>query len=230
MQMMMKGLPLVILRKIPMMWHLYTLVSSSEKHCTNERHFHNHSWITPSDEKLKLYMNIIIPIWDWAIKSESWGGHDFRLTQHHTRNKILKDMQSHYCHSLKPDNPETIVQDEFSEIMITVLPDHTPGDLFVHPFQAALNSLLLKPELMQQSTFSLPNVHNSFSFINNPRVNTITELHHGSWWADSWRGTNYDLQKNEVLVPIILCTDDISLDSHTRRLSLTIFVFVCMGF
>ena len=93
-------------------------------------------------------------------------------------------MQSHYCHSLKPDNPETIVQDEFSEIMITVLPDHTPGDLFVHPFQAALNSLLLKPELMQQSTFSLPNVHNSFSFINNPAVNKITELYHGSWWAD----------------------------------------------
>ena len=39
-------------------------------------------------------------------------------------------MQSHYCHSLNPDNSETIVWDEFSWIMITVLPDHTPIELW----------------------------------------------------------------------------------------------------
>ena len=69
---------------------------------------------------------------------------------------------------------------------------------------------------MQQSKLSLPNVHNPFSFINNPPVHKITELHHSSWWADSWRDTNCDLEKNEMLVPIILYMDGISLDSHGR--------------
>ena len=45
-------------------------------------------------------MNVMIPIWDWAVKSQSWVSHDFSLTQHHTMNTILKDMQSHFCHSL----------------------------------------------------------------------------------------------------------------------------------
>ena len=104
--------------------------------------------------------------------------------------------------------------------MITVLPDHTPIDLFVCPFQPALNSLLLKPELMQQSKLSLPNVHNPFSFVNDPPVDEITELHHGSWWADSWREANCNTEKNKMLVPIIFYMDGISLDSH-GRLTLT---------
>ena len=88
--------------------------------------------------------------------------------------------------------------------------------LFVSPFQAALNSLLLKPELMQQLKLSLPNVHNPFSFINNPPVNKITELLCGSWWADSRRDTNCDPQKDEMLFPIIFYVDRIYLNSHGR--------------
>ena len=112
-------------------------------------------------EKNKLHMNVTIrTIWDWTVRSQSQVGHKFSLTQHCTRSTIFKDMQSHYCHSLNPDNSETIVEDEFSWVMTTVLPDHTPVDLFVHPFQEALNFLLLQPELMDQSKLSLPNVHN----------------------------------------------------------------------
>ena len=171
-------------------------------------------------EKHKLHMNVMIPIWDWAVKSQSRVSHDFSWTQHRTRNTILKDMQSHFRRSLNPDNSETVVPDEFSRVMITVLPDNTPIDLFVRPFQAALNSLLLKPELMQQSKLSLPNAHDPFSYVNNPPVTEITELHHGSWWADSWRDANCDPEKNEMLVPIIFYMDGISLDSH-GRLTLT---------
>ena len=103
----------------------------------------------------------------------------------------------------KPRQLQIMVQDEFSWVMITVLPGQTPVDLFVRPFHAALNSLLSKPELMQQSKVSLPNVNNPFSSVNNPPVNKITELHHGSWWADSWREGNCNPEKNEMLVTII---------------------------
>ena len=73
---------------------------------------------------------------------------------------------------------------------------------------------------MQQSKLSLPNVNNPFSYVNNPEVNVISELHHGNWWRNSWREANCDPQKNKILVPIILYMDGISLDTH-RRLSLT---------
>ena len=171
-------------------------------------------------EEHKLHMNVMKPIWDWAVKSQSRPHHDFSSTHHRTRNTILKDIQSYFRHSDNPDNSEAIVQDDFSRVMITVLPDNTPVDLFVRPFHVALNSLLSKPELMQQSKLSLPNLNDPFSFINNPPVDTITELHHGSWWAESWRDANLDPQKNEMLVPIIFYMDGISLDSH-GRLTLT---------
>ena len=73
---------------------------------------------------------------------------------------------------------------------------------------------------INNETFTAYYVHNPSSFINNPPVNTITELPNGSWWADSWRDADCDSQINEMLVPIIFYMDDISLNSH-RRLTLT---------
>ena len=103
----------------------------------------------------------------------------------------------------------------FLKKMITVLPDHTPINLYVHPFQGAHNLLLLKPDKrMQQLKHSLPNVHNPFNFIKNPPVNTITELHHGSGWVDSWRDVNCDLEKNEMLVPISYLLHGLHLSLH----------------
>ena len=94
-------------------------------------------------EKYKLHMNVFAPIWQWAVDSQSRRGHNFSSTSPRTRNTILKDMQDHFRHSRNPDNSATNFSDEFGRVMTTVLPDYTPVDLFVRPFQVALNSLLL---------------------------------------------------------------------------------------
>eukprot|EP00536_Pseudo-nitzschia_multiseries_P008802 jgi/Psemu1/21469/gm1.21469_g len=56
---------------------------------------------------------------------------------------------------------------------------------------------------------------------NNPPITNetyITELHHGSWWTESWK--QICNENEEILVLIIFYMDGISLDAH-GRLSLT---------
>ena len=83
-------------------------------------------------EKHKLHMNVMI------VKSQSFVDHDFSLSQHCTRDMILKDMQGHFCHPLNPNNSKTIAQDEISYVMTTVQPDHT--DVGVPPGKASLET------------------------------------------------------------------------------------------
>ena len=105
-------------------------------------------------------------------------------------------------------------------ITIKWLPDNSAVDVFVRPFTSALRSLFAKPELMQESKLSFPNSKNPCSCVNNPPVRVTSELHHGSWWADSWHQEKCNPRKKEMLVPVILCMDGISIDSK-GRLSLT---------
>ena len=109
-------------------------------------------------ENTNFHMNLMTPIWDRVIKSQTWGGHDFSLTHHGTRNTILKDMKKPSLSFSKPRQ----LQDCCTRWVLSWYDHcatwpHTPVDLFVCPFQAALYLLLLKPELMQQSNLSLPN-------------------------------------------------------------------------
>ena len=73
---------------------------------------------------------------------------------------------------------------------------------------------------MCESNLLLPNVNDPFSCENDPPVEIISELHHGSWWRDSWTKAGCDPSKKEILVPVIFYMDLISLDAH-GRLSLT---------
>ena len=83
-----------------------------------------------------------------------------------------------------------------------------------------MDSLLSNPKLMRKSNLSLPNAADPFSCKNNPSVSTISELHHGSWWKDSWIKAKCDPAEKEILVPVIFCMDPISLDAK-GQLSLT---------
>ena len=85
--------------------------------------------------------------------------------------------------------------------------------LFIHCFQKSL---------MIEENLSFPDITTPLSGVQNPPINDdsiISELHHGDWWTNSWAeictpGTN------EILVPIILYMDGISIDNN-GRLSLT---------
>ena len=110
--------------------------------------------------------------------------------------------------------------DCFEPVLMNWLPDNQPVEVHIRSFQNALDSLLSNPKLMRESNLSLPNAADPFSCENNPAVSTISELHHGSWWKDSWIKAKCDPAEKEILVPIIFYMDLISLDAK-GRLSLT---------
>ena len=58
-----------------------------------------------------------------------------------------------------------------------------------------------------------------YAFLTAPEVTNLSELHHGLWWSDSW-DMLCSPSSDEILVPIILYMDGISVDAH-GRLTLT---------
>ena len=168
----------------------------------------------------RCHLKMLPQIMKWTLQVASRPGNEtlFQTMAPMTYHTLLRHVRQH----LHPNTTTSTsaVYDHFRRIPIPWLPNNTPIDLHIRPFQVALDSLLRNRELMQQSKLSLPNVDNPFSYVNNPEVDVISELHHGNWWRNSWREANCDPQKNEILVPIILYMDGISLDTH-GRLSLT---------
>ena len=99
------------------------------------------------------------------------------------------------------------------------MPDKKTTQVYLRPFEKALKSLLSNTSIMKEENLSFPDSRSPYSYENFPSNTDITELHHGKWWSESWETCcNYDAK--EILVPIILYMDGISLDAH-GRLSLT---------
>ena len=101
-------------------------------------------------------------------------------------------------------------------------------EVYVCSFKTALFLLLTKKDLVVEKNISLPDSRNPFSCENYPPVDIISELHHGNWWTRTW-AKRCDESKKEILVPIILYMDGISLDKHGRQnlmpLNLTLGIF-----
>jgi len=112
----------------------------------------------------------------------------------------------------------------FETTTINWLPDNTPIQIHLRPFQKALFSLLNNPLISREENFSFPHSSNPLTPNHFPEINDdteISELHHGSWWSDTWRkDCDCSPDSNEILVPIILYMDGISLDTH-GKLNLT---------
>ena len=117
----------------------------------------------------------------------------------------------------------------FEKHAIEWLPDGKAVQVHVRSFQQALFSLLTNPSLVKEDNFSFPLENTPFitqDFQIDPNV-PITELHHGVWWTDSWK--QICSEPDEILVPIILYMDGISLDvnSHLNLtpLNMTLGIF-----
>ena len=163
--------------------------------------------------KIKAPLNAYHSIFSWAIRSQNRTGFDFKsFHSPRSRTKILMEAQS----IINPDNKPN----SFIPTTIKWLPDNKAVDVYVRSFQSALIALLSKRELFQERNISLPNIDSPFSYKNNPEVDVISELHHGTWWANSWKDSGCSPENNEMLVPIILYMDGISLDAN-GRLTLT---------
>ena len=163
--------------------------------------------------KNHCHLNLFEQIFEWAVRCTKRTGYDFATTQLRSHKTVLKEAQ-------RVTQPSTKALDDYHPVTINWMPDNRPVDVLVRPFENALDSLLSNPKLMQECNLSLPNATDPFSFEHDPPVTVISELHHGSWWKDSWTMANIDPSKKELLVPVIFYMDLISLDTH-GRLSLT---------
>ena len=117
-------------------------------------------------------------------------------------------------------------ENEFIPTFIEWLPDNHITQVYVRSFKDALYSLLSNTELMKEENLSFPDSRTPLSPHLYPKTNStskITELYHGYWWRESWKEA-CTIGSNEILVPIILYMDGISLDAH-GRLSLTPLTF-----
>ena len=88
--------------------------------------------------------------------------------------------------------------------------------IYVRSFRKALHSLLTNVTLVTECNLSFPNQNDPTSFERNPPLENddiIRELHHGSWWIETWK-RKCNPRNNEILVPIILYMDGIAIDNN----------------
>ena len=160
----------------------------------------------------KMPLNAFQSIFEWAIESQQMPGFDFANYYHaRCRKTILKDIRGSI--------PEHLQNDGFQHNFVEWYPDQKPIEVTVKPFLKALKNLLSRPNLMREENISFPHSTNIYSHESHPFSDTISELHHGSWWSKSWH-TRCNPAKKEILVPIIFYMDGISLDAR-GKLSLT---------
>ena len=110
--------------------------------------------------------------------------------------------------------------DKFIPTCINWLPDDRPIQVYMCSFKNALYALLSNKQLlMKEENLSFPDSRTPLSPHQYPECNStskMSELHHGEWWRKTWETRI----SNEILVPIILYMDGISLDVQ-GKLTLT---------
>jgi len=185
---------------------------------SNELDTHLPSHLQVEIELMKIMGNHKMPlscfktIFEWAIRSQRRDEFDFASQYHvRTRKTIMKEINTHV--------PEPERLKDFHFELVEWLPDKKPVQISVCYFKDALSSLLHNKSVMREENLSFPDSRSPYNSRQHPEVNEMSELHHGSWWSESW-----DLlctpKSKEILVPIILYMDGISIDAH-GRLTLT---------
>ena len=146
----------------------------------------------------------------WAAES-SRQGMVFRNSMGRSRKAVLKEVRK-----LNPELED--FEDKFQSVL---LPEWRPKPTQapVQTFHKAVKALLNKRSLFKEENISLPNSESPFEHSSVPPTAKITELHHGTWWRSTWE-KKCNPTKREMLVPVILHMDGVSLDNG-GRLSLT---------
>ena len=162
----------------------------------------------------KMPLKAFQTIWDWAVRSQKIHGFKFEEGgSPRSRGTILDQV----CQNLHIRNMNT-----FKPKLVPWLPDNNAREIYICEFQDALVSLLSCEDLMKEENLSFPNSNNPTSPEHYPELTDdveIRELHHGSWWCDTWKD-QCQTNSNEMMVPVILYMDGISLDVR-GNLSLT---------
>ena len=160
----------------------------------------------------KVPLSLFKDTFNWAIQMQKQPGFNFAtIPNPQPREKIFASLQN---------NHNLMYFHDFEQQLIPEWrPDNNPLEVTVCSFQNALKALFNKNYLFNESNISLPNSMSPYTYVNFPEVDKISELHHGSWWKETWQ-LKCKPNSNEMLVPIILYMDGISIDTH-GKLTLT---------
>ena len=189
---------------------------------------------------MKIFRNHNIPIaaereiYEWAAEAHhmegfSWDNGSSGFTK---RESTMKEL-FRTCPELEGGDAfkPKLVHDWKYKVSDGVLPAYTKKKLYVRSFGEALRSLITNKTLVQQDNLSFPNKDTPMSPMHNPPINNdtyISELHHGTWWTDTWKEKCRE-DKSEILVPIILYMDGIAIDTAGRNtlcpLNMTLGIF-----
>ena len=126
-----------------------------------------------------------------------------------------------------------MTNDQYEQKVLDWLPDLSPQQITVRSFENSLRSLLSNKDLVQESNLSFPNANTPYSCECKPALTQdtpIEELHHGSWWIDTWKNDcDCTTDSQEILVPLIFYTDGITVDAHGKHtltpLNMTLRIF-----
>ena len=111
----------------------------------------------------------------------------------------------------------------FQETLVQWLPDNKPTVLWKRPFldcvfELLTNDFLLGPNM---DNLSLPHPSDPFKSGPDERSPSVSQLHHGTWWKDSFEDCCEE-NSIDILVPISFETDETFIDAH-GKLSVTPF-------
>ena len=173
--------------------------------------------------KHKMPLNAFKTIFNWAISCQSDPTFDFAQIQTpRSRKSMLKDVASQLQYDTEQFEPQCV----------RLLPDNLLSQIFVRPYRKALYSLLQKSNIVCEGNFSFPNHTTPYSYTTISHNDTLSELHHGKWWAESWKkecDTDSNINSKEILVPVILYMDGIAIDKNMQHsltpLNMTLGIF-----
>eukprot|EP00536_Pseudo-nitzschia_multiseries_P016219 jgi/Psemu1/45355/gm1.45355_g len=104
-------------------------------------------------------------------------------------------------------------------------------EIYVWSFQKALHSLLTNVMLVKEENLSFPHDEDPMLPVWFPELQgniDIDELHHSEWWINTW-GKRCTRDLNEILGPIILYMDGITIDNSGQStltpLNMTLGIF-----
>ena len=163
----------------------------------------------------KIALCVHKKIYDWAYEASLHSSLDFSnvCNPYRGREKVIKLM--------KDDLLPHLTNDHYEKKLLAWLPDLSPQEITLRSFENALRSLLSNKDLMHESNLSFPNADTPISCKRNPILTTdmpIEELHHGSWWIDTWNNDcDCSIDSIEILVPLIFYTDGITVDAHGKH-------------
>ena len=205
----------------------------------------NHQRYVTDDLRVKLKLMKIMRQHNIPLKAEreiiDWAYHAHRMTcfNWNVAGELLmtnRDTTMKHFYKAVPE----LSKNEFEPQLIDwhIKPTEkvrngiTKKQVYIRSFRKALKSLLTNADLVKEDNLSFPNKETPLSPEDNPPLNpketVVTELHHGSWWYESWKKMCHE-GKNEILVPVILYMDGISLDNHQRLsiepLNMTLGIF-----